>query len=228
MYFYKSSILILVLLSLSGCTTLEGLESLKDAPSTYKADMIIDVDAQGFDGFASTVIGGEKIIRVFSYAKLDYLFAHTCGRHAEKTEIDKNWTKISANEFEYKYRPVGSELSGCPIIFEAYDLGGIVAWGMVVFRGTDDLPATTYCNGRVKPFRGHTACQTKAGIEQTIIFTGDKEIKFKGRDNCEIKQVSPQEFKFRPQGWCTAVFTDGERFHKLTALGYKRPYIREK
>lgn len=212
---------------LIGCASIEGLDVLKDPIYTYEADLKLTVDGETHNGFGATFIDKQKQIRIDSPVKLDYLFVHTCGRFKRYPEWDQ--AKLGSKTVTYNYQPVEKELSGCPIFFEAYNLNGITAWGMIAFRLGNEMPATTFCNGVKNEFGGHSVCQSKPGIEHSIKFS--KPVTFITRDQCPIKEISPGVFRFRAapgaNTWCNVGFTDGEKFHFLTVHGFTRPFIRE-
>jgi hypothetical protein len=223
---------ILLTATLMGCESIEGLDYLKEAPTEYAGDMIMDTDSQKFRGVGATFIAPEKDITVYSPAVIDYLYVHSCGRFERFPQFGE--PPIKKNFVPYKYVPMKNEKDPCTLFFETYNLKGVSAWSMMAFRrgdasgpGAKEMPAITYCNGQKKTFNGHSVCQTKTGVEMAIEFAGPDPVKIKTRGTCHEKQISPTEFRLRPEKWCYAVFSNGKKRHYLSALGYKRPLIRE-
>ncbi len=225
---------LLSLLFVIGCASGEGL-TVGESIMTYKADMKITVDGSTFDGIAVTEIGKEErtiTINVVSHAKLDALYIRTCGRFNDYQKINPNWYGGAGKTFVYQYKPIGMEKStACPLFIEAYDLtNALAAWGMVAFRDGNNLPTSKYgaaCNGTGWTFKGLTGCQTQAGLFQSIEFDSDVKF-FEQSETCNLKKESARKFSYRPaQGVCVATFSDGSRRHKLIAIGFKRPLLRE-
>lgn len=212
-----------------GCTSIEGLDVLKDPIYTYEADLKLTVDGETHDGFGATFIADEKVIRIDSPVPMDNLYIHSCGRFKRYPEWGK--TLKGAKSLTFTYRPVEKEFSECPVFFEVYNFKGIAAWGMLAFRLGNEIPAVTYCNGSKNEFGGHSVCQSKEGLEHTIKFS--KPVLWRTRDLCPVKKISETAFRFRaaPGGntWCEVIFGDpvDQKFHVLTIHGFERPFIRE-
>jgi hypothetical protein len=215
-----------LLFALAGCGTLEGLDYLEHPPYDYAADILITVDDETFRGVGATIIG-EKKIRITSPVTIDYLYVHSCGRYVRYPQFGEK--PLKGNIVDIDFVPMKCELGGSSLFFETYDLKGKMAWGMLAFRKGNEMPAQTYCNGKVKAFKGHSICQTKADIETAMDFLDSPTpVTFKGDPACNAKQISPKEFVLRPsKGWCFGTFSNGLKRHNLTALGIKRPLIRE-
>lgn len=217
---------ILFPLFLISCTSIESLDVLKQPIYNYEADLKMTVDGETHSGFGATFIDKLKVIKIDAPVKLDYLFVHTCGRFKRYPDWDQ--AKLGSKSVTFSYRPVGAELSGCPIFFEVYNLNGITAWGMMAFRLGNEMPAKTFCNGIESNFLGHSVCQSKPGIEHVINFSNPKSVRFLSRSACLVKEVSKNSFRFRAvMDWCSVAFTDGEKYHFLTIKGFERPLIRE-
>ena len=227
-------ILFALLLFTAGCATLDGVQT-GESILTYKADMRITVDGTTFEGLAVTEMGAADrviTIQVVSDAKLDALYVRTCGRFKDFKKLSPNWYGGAGKTFTYQYKPIGMEReTACPLFFEAYDLtNALSAWGMVAFRDGNDLPTSKFgaaCNGTGWTFKGLTACQTQAGLYQSIEF--DSDILFREESSsCNLTKLSPRKFSYKPGlGRCVATFSDGSRHHKLIAIGFKRPLLRE-
>jgi hypothetical protein len=219
---------ILFLLFLSGCASINTPTLTKEPLYNHKADMIVTVDGVSFDGMAVTELNGKKEVVLKSRASADVFVVSTCQRYEKFENIGKSWFGSSAKELKYIYSPTSIELEKkCPVYFQAFDMNGITDWGYLAYRRDKNvMPARTECNGRSIRFSGHSVCQTKAGLEQSIRF--DVPVKYFSADpGCNVVRVDDRSFRFRPSlGFCAGEFSDGTNFHQLTALGFDAVFIR--
>ena len=125
----------------------------------------------------------------------------------------------------YKDTASDNETDGpCPLYIEAFNKGGLVAWGFVGFKTIEELPATLICNGKPKRTTGYSICQTKGGLEQSLLF--DVKIEdFEAEASCGAKRINDKHFKFRPEGVCRATFYGSKLWHSVSMFGYKRVLV---
>lgn len=209
-----------------GCSTVD-MPLDKEKVTDYKADARVTVGGKTFDGMAAALLTGPLDVVFQSVAKTDIVYVHTCARFERYKKTDKSWFGGSSKPFPYRFEPSPDELEGrCPLYWEVYDLKGLTDWGMVAFRTDQTLPGEMWCNGRKTTYAGFSVCQTKDGLEQTIIF--DRDVTYSADPGCNMKKVSNRKFKFYPAlGFCHASFKSGNEFHDMMALGFKRPLLRE-
>jgi hypothetical protein len=227
----------MVLTLFLGCVS-KGQLATKLPLYNYKGDIEISVDGRAFEGMGVTILNGPKRIVLKSKARFDLLRISSCHREMtfEKIDYREGWFGMggeSAREFVFDYSPLDVEKEEfCPLYFEAYEkrtgsLDGVVAaWGMLIFRTTEFLPSRTECNGTGWSFKGISACQTRAGLEQTISFER-KITRHISNPLCQIEPKSDRSFRVRGgKGFCYATFTDGKEKHRLVLLGYDEVLIR--
>lgn len=234
---------------LTGCVS--GQLATKDPLYRYRADMKITVDGVKFDGMGVTTLDGPKTITIKSKARLDLLKISSCHREFVKEKIDyeKGWFGLGGKSaidytFVYEPQPIEKEFH-CPLYIEAFQqsdltrIGTMAAWGYLAFRTKnnegiyrENLPATMECNGGAKTFKGISACQARAGMEQAISF--DEPIsEYLGNSLCKITKVNEKEFRVRSDvGFCQATFRGTtfqgkkRRAHRLVLLGYEDILVR--
>lgn len=221
-------VIIILAFALSGCTTLEQQNTTKEPLYSHKADMTVTVDGVAFDGMAVTEITGKKEVVLKSRASADVFVVASCQRYEKFENVGKTWFGPSAKDLKYIYNPTSIELERkCPIYFQTFDKSGITDWGYLAFRRDSNvIPARTECNGRSIKYSGHSVCQTKAGLEQSIRF--DTPVPYFSADpGCNVVRMSDRAFRFRPSlGFCAGEFSDGKNFHQLTALGFDAVFVR--
>ena len=220
-------IFITAIFFLSGCGTLEQKNTDHKPLYNFKADMQITIDGKTFDGMAIAKLNNMKKLSIVSKAKLDVFVVSSCQRYDKLERLDKNWFGGSGKAYTYTYAPAPIELStGCPIYFQAFDQSGLTDWGYIAFTTKQDLPATSECSGVVSQTVGASVCQVKSGFEQAISF--DRPVPFYSADEgCNLVRKSDRSFSYRPGlGFCVAEFSDGVRFHTLTALGFDEVFVR--
>jgi len=222
-----NKLICILALFLSACAAMEQKNSEHKPLYNFKADMQIAVDGLDFDGIATAKLSGPKRIVIKSKAKLDVFVVSSCQRYDKLERLYKNWFGGSGKAYNYMYTPSPTESKkGCPLYFQAFDKSGLTDWGYVAFTTDQDLPATSECSGSVSRNIGASVCQVKAGFEQSIKF--DAAVKYFSADsNCNMQRVDEKTFQYRPAiGFCIAEFSNGTKFHTLTALGFDEVFIR--
>lgn len=192
----------------------------------FRAELQLTVDGVKFDGMGATLMRpGEMIIDVESKFGLDRVQVTTCSRQDVFRDVDPDWFGGVGKVLHYHFIPDKQELSGqCPIYFEAFNKAGLAAWGFLVFRTDEALLAHVGCNGLMEKFAGASACQTLAGLKQTVSF--DAPIKdYEAEPICGAEKADDLNFNFRPgSGICRATFYDG-RWHSLIMFGYEKVLV---
>ncbi len=212
---------------MAGCSTLATTAAPKKPVYNYKADMAISIGDKSYDGVAVTQLSSPLKFTITSKAKLDVLIVSTCQRYDKFEKLDKNFFGGVGKTHTYTYQPTSIEnMSRCSIFLQAFDKSGLTDWGYIAFIGPGQLEATSECSGQSVRSKGHSICQSKAGLEQSLTF--DRAIPYLSGDaSCNIVRKSPSAFTYRPsQGFCNAEFSDGKDFHSLTALGFDEVFIR--
>tara|TARA_R110000868_G_scaffold403613_1_gene681058 strand:+ start:93 stop:770 length:678 start_codon:yes stop_codon:yes gene_type:complete len=218
---------ILLSLFLSGCGLMEQKNDSHKPLYNFKADMQIAVDGKDFDGIAVAKLDGDKKIKLISKAKLDVFVVSSCQRYDKLERLDKGWFGGSGKSYIYNYSPTSVEKkNGCPLYFQAFDKSGLTDWGYITFVSTQTLPATSECSGVISETVGVSVCQVKSGFEQSIKFKEPIPY-FVADANCHMTRKSDRSFLYRPaMGFCIVEFSDGKRYHSLTALGFDEIFVR--
>ncbi len=230
------TILTVMLLALSGCAAFPGLLQMFVGTHAneayppgdlynYRAELMITVDGVTFEGMAVTKSLPQTIVHVQSNFPLDRIQFTSCGRQNVVRDFRNNWFS-KTQTYDYDYTPDTMETAGkCILYIEAFSKNALASWGMVAFRTDENLPAAMQCNGETLPKAGWSVCQTKAGLDQSIIFKAPIK-KFRSDPGCHMTKVDDEHFNLRPDlGWCAATFYDGKDWHRLTLLGYKRVLV---
>lgn len=226
-----------------GCSTLttEVETVMQDArqPATetplyvYRADLQITTDTVTFDGVGVTTARSTSMdIDIVSQINLDRVEVETCAREDVcengkpcngNFSIDQGWFGTSGKHMVYHYLPSTLESKGtCPIYFRVYAKTDLAAWGFLAFRSAqENLAGKMVCNGVSWSFAGHSMCQTKAGLIQTLSF--DQPIDDYDVDkNCGLTKVDAKTFQLRPLlGLCTGEFYSQGKWHGLDLIAYK-------
>ncbi len=187
----------------------------------YRAEMLFTFGGNTYEGLAVTKLTGPIDIQIYSPITLNRVEISTCSRHEVIRNTTKGWFDSVKNTMVYRYIPTAYELEGhCPIHFQAFNDHVQKAWGMIAFRNDQTMPARMDCNGVGWSFSGISMCQTKAGLEQQLVFKSPTE--FEATPECKIETTDKLKFQVRSTvGWCKATFTDGKEFHDLIQLGYE-------
>ncbi|MGZ6477647.1 MAG: hypothetical protein ACXWQE_00015 [Bdellovibrionales bacterium] len=221
--------------ALIGCAALpsignviSGTATEKNTPGNlyrYRGELLVTVDGKSFEGMAVTKLTGPVTIHVESKFALDRLQFTSCGRQDVIRDFDNSWFSKSKT-YDYQYSPDKKELSGqCALYIEAFNKANLAAWAYVAFRSDETFPARMECNGVDWKFSGLSVCQTKAGLDQSIIF--DKSVvDFEADPLCGLKKIDDKNFDLRPGlGLCVAAFYDGQNWHTLNMIGYERVLV---
>lgn len=227
----KHLMLITGLILMSACSSVT--QKTTGPYTSYRAEMIFDVNgADGpmeYRGLALVPSAPETTLRLTSPIPLDRLEISTCGRHEVRRDVDKQSTWFSEGESGYElvytYRPTAEESKGvCPIMFQAFSKDSQKAWGMLFFKSDQTLPAEMDCNGGHRKFSGLSICQSKAGIDQLLVFK--VPVMFESNSNCVITTEDKKSHLVRStKEFCRASFTDGKNYHDLVLLGYNQVII---
>lgn len=188
----------------------------------YKSDMVLTLEGKSFPGLAATKLNGPLTFQASSKVDFDYVIIDSCHRD--------DLIRLKGKTITYTFNPLPVE-SDCKsiLLIQAFSKDLATDWGLIAFKSDETLPTAkngVECNGVRWTFSGYTVCNHKMLKPQRIAF--DVDIKsFRAQPQCNIKKLSERAFELRPDlGECSAVFSDGERWHTALFIGYEREFIR--
>ena len=200
----------------------------------YKKDMIISVN--GVRAVGVLVVAKAKTYKfdITLRGNADMFTMGTCHRHYEiENASEKGWFK-DKKKVVIEYTPnEGMEVNeACPVVLSGYELHKERhSYGWVDFQSDErTLPAIVKCNGEKKHSPGVSACQSKVGLIQEIVFP-DKVIGVAQKECKKLITKDNKTFRFYIEtGVCVYGFEEinGSRKHRLTALGYQDIMLRGK
>lgn len=204
-----------------------------DPGTVYKRDMRLRVNGQRGTGTLVVPRASKYEIEIEARGKLDLFTLTTCHREVAAEEAwDKGFFK-SKKEISTSFIPaMGLEYGNyCPVHFGGYEKSkGRHSWAFLDFETPEaTLPASIKCDGRVYQSRGVTVCQSRAGLEQEVIFP--VPVRVLPDPACPmVSGLADQVFRFPiVRDHCVYAFKEktGKRVHRLTTIGYEQILIRE-
>lgn len=223
----------LPMLWLAGCASLQPQKL--DPAAFYKRDMRIEVNGHVGDGVLVVPKSAKYKFEIHAKGKLDLFTFTTCHREYTKEKAGESGWFGNSRLVETEYSPVKPMETdeACPVLLGGYEQKrGRHSWAFVDFEtDTHKLPAQVTCNGSVYNSRGVTACQSKVGLIQLIIFSVPVVWSKKGKCGELSNPTDKKTFRFRiKKNRCVYEFKEagGARWHRLTTIGYEKILIRER
>lgn len=221
--FTKVAVLSLFIGFLSSCS---HTPDIIDMSKLYRKDMSIEVN--GLKGKGTLVVPQSNYyeFKIKGIANLDLFTISTCSREITQEEAGGTGWFTNKKKFEFKFEPLPIEMQpGCPIRLSALTKSDPKhSWGYVDFQDNKHtLTATLQCNGRWIKSAGVSICQARKGLIQKISFQSETKVSQAGDCRFQTESDVSQAFEFTvSQGECVYLFKDtkGERFHRLTTIGY--------
>jgi hypothetical protein len=220
----------LFLALLLGCTT-PGEEEKKET-TFFKRDISIEFEGKKYSGTAVLPKRSSYEVKIVSAGKLDLFTWSDC--HMEHTQEDAGEGGIFSRKdtVVFNYRRDFALSTYCPVEVGGFEaMKGRHSWGFIDFESEEEtLPAKVYCNGYVFESKGVSVCQSAKGKLQKIVFSVPVSTVVDD-DKCPMRISSDSKtFEFPlSRGYCAYPFKEinGDRFHRLTTLGYDKIQIRE-
>ena len=215
-----------------GCTS---VPQKLDPDAFYKRDMEITVNGYQSEGVLVVPKAKKYDFKIEAKGKLDLFTFTTC--HREKTKEnagEKGWfsDKKTRKMTFFPSPDIEASHLSCPVQLGGYERDkGRHSWGFVDFEHESlNLPALLKCNGSVSNHTGVSACQSKNGLIQEIVFS-EPVLAAKNPECGELTSTDEKTFRFKmPKGQCTFRFltkTGEKKWHRMTTLGYQQILIRE-
>ncbi len=227
--------IILIALFISSCISIP--DKIEDN-TLYRRDMVVEINGKVFQGTATPPKSDIYAIHVYTKGELDLFTLETCHR---EDVTEKAWNIIKRkglfrrkieikNELEFTFTPTEIEKTDCPILLGGFEQKkGRHSWAFVdPQEDREPLTATSSCNGTIQQNPTVTACQTKAGLIQSIQF--DMEVVGSCEDGCNLPKSTGKKFEWATgKGRCACMFVvkGSDRYHRLTTIGYDRVLLRE-
>lgn len=207
--------LFLLLLLFAGCST---VVPKMDVNTVYKKDVNFTVNGKKFKGVGVVPRAVNYEISIeYPQGKIDLLSISNCHRDIQaSSEGTKANLTFIPNDIE----------KDCPLDIGVYDEKGRHGWGYLFFEREDAiLPAKLLCNGETIIARGVSACQSKIGTVQKIIF--GYPVRGVSSEGCQFKQ-NGQEFEYEVvKNFCYYAFSDDHgNIHNHSIFGYETFPIR--
>jgi hypothetical protein len=126
--------------------------------------------------------------------------------------------------FAYTYVPVPNleDTESCFMTATAITDKGATYKSIIDFRGTESLPASVACNGRIIPAIGVAFCQGREGLTQMISF--NEPVAYAAQGICPdlLPGTLPNSYELKlGKNFCAYKFMDKDkRVFRLTTFGY--------
>lgn len=187
-----------------------------DVSKTYRMDLDLEANGRRGNGVLVVAPAEKYVIRVRPSQKPDTVILNTCHREISMGRNDRDFT--------YEYVPTQVEREGfCPLELSVFSQKLWYQGGLVVTKeGGWSLPASLLCNGQTSASEGVSACQSKSGLIQQIVFPVPVNAGVSGKCG-GLTSTDGLKFEFKPKsGQCAWVFREktGSREHLLTTVGY--------
>jgi hypothetical protein len=204
----------------------------------YRRDILIS--GSGFQGHGFLVLPKRSryTLELKALGNLDLFTFTTCHREITQTDAgykgkflgigkDKRTTKL-----EYEPAAGIEDTGSCPIEIGGYEKEkGRHSWGSILVENEQStLPSVVKCNGRENQYRGVSACQSREGLIQQIVFASP--VAYDLDERCEyknVKLIDGRIFQYQmPEGECLIYFQEksGEkRISEHYDYGYSKIII---
>lgn len=211
-----ATLIILSILGILGCKTLPEVDTSK----LYRKDLEVEIDGSRFHGVYIADKRPQYNLTIETPMKPEMVNIQSCHREIIFKEPGKR--------VRFSYEPViGVEnIPPCPLEIAAFDKDGENGWATIYFRGDETLAATLGCNGNSNNSRGVSACQSRAGLLQTISFK--EAVKAYWPERCSPMKTNDQKhFEWAMNTkLCIYLFTGNEQEHRLVTYGYNKVLIK--
>lgn len=211
-----------------GCSSAEIAQELSPT-AHYKNELKVEVESQKIDGVGVLDKPASGLYNFTFKTDYDtYLFIlRSCHREIVLYNQGKQFKVVYAQTAGIE------DIGACGLELMALSETGKHAFGFVDFNN-EKLSGATKCNGKILATSGVSACHSRAGLIQEIIFMDEVEA---GKTDCiDVKpytgyerQVSAFRYKM-PSGKCVIAFKNKKTgtFHRHTAVGYDDIILRIK
>lgn len=166
----NDTLLLILLIFIISCLCNSCVTQQKLDPMVYyKKDVMFKFGKKTFYGIAVLPYQDKYEIKVKAHGDLDTFSLLTC--HMEKDTANAGNGIFTDNRTTIKFNPSIEKEGDCPMYVSAFNKNKKHSWGFIAFEHPNYLlKATMYCNGEVKEFNGVSACGTRQGLKQRIVF----------------------------------------------------------
>lgn len=179
----------------------------------------------------------EYTIKIKAYDDLNFLTLTTCHEETTSENPDAGWKKKDG-ELTFSYKPTMEKGKACPLYVSAFSRKQRHSWGILIFENERyQLPAKLYCNGYMEDYDGVSACQSREGLLQKVVF--DEPVKLvkpvngaaDRKGDCPvIGKDGDKEFEFKiPNRECFYGFIgmNSKKIHQMLTIGYEEIIVRD-
>lgn len=234
--FLTSVVAIAAAILLFGCATVPNPVSPGPSPNTnFKFDLVGDVNGTPFDGIGVIPAAKSFTLTVTSPVDVDLLTIDTCHRSfSVESAITSGWFRPRRG-YVYTFIPAHGieDLGTCLLRIGAYNKSGQPqAWALIDFLTPEStLPATNWCDGDHGTTHGVSMCQSRAGLDEQIVFDVPVMMSTMVDPRCAIKIPKDGKtwFYTLASGECIFYWMEiapPHRFHRHTTIGYQSVQIR--
>ncbi len=191
---------------------------------SYRKDLSLVINSKPFVGVGEVARAEKYSITIKHQFRIDFLNIETC--HRSISIQDAFFKKVLKNRKKFVYNYIPSNLEeNCFLEVSIITKKEPHAFGVIVFQSKDyNLKSFLSCNGEYKQTDGTSICQSKIGLDQSIVFKGPR-VSVKG--SCDIKRVNDFSFKYTmKKDYCIWVFKNDRGVHRHYSFGYDQIILR--
>ncbi|MCP3873379.1 MAG: hypothetical protein GY699_09535 [Desulfobacteraceae bacterium] len=227
--------ILLIVLAGSCTTTVQKLDPL----IFYKRDIRIEYKGDKYYGIAVLPYAEEYKIKLKAHGDMDYFSVNTFHREEDSSNPGGMFFQSRTT---LKYKPTLEKEGDAPLYISVYNKKKKHGWAFIAFEHPMyTIESLFHCNGKVKIFKGVSACGTREGLKQKITFKEDVMISNPSPGPHGRKTPCPdlksnkgdkvgEVFEFdMPNRICKYTFVSmaSEEMHSMYLLGHEDSIVRD-